>query len=545
MNQKLKELFLNPWFSIIILTVVGLVILSNVVNSCNRARFYKSGIVARNINNVDAKWSKLMLILQQVQENYVDTINYKEITEKTIPILLQSLDPHSIYLPPQDLENADESLLGNFSGIGVEFNVPQDTVIVINVVADGPSEKIGIQSGDRIVAIGEKNIAGVGFPQDSVVKLLRGAVGTTVDISVKRIGVPHLIPFTIKRDVIPLKSLDVALMIGDKIGYIKLSKFSRTTHNEFIAEVAKLMKQGMETLLLDLRDNPGGYMDQAFLMANDFLEKGDMIVYMEGNHRPREDFRADGNGLCKKLNLYIAINENSASSSEIVAGAIQDNDRGTIIGRRSFGKGLVQEPIYFSDSSGIRLTVARFYTPSGRSIQKPYSKGYELDIYNRYYSGELQNSDSIPKNDSLAFKTLKQGRTVYGGGGIIPDVFVPLDTVGVTPFLINVNRNSLMLKYSSEFADHHRDALSKIKTYAQLEALFRSVNLSGEFLNYAKKHKVVPAGTEWKESGDIIIKQLKGLIGRYSAMDTDAYYSYILQIDNLTKRVNELEREKE
>lgn len=544
MDSKLKELFKNPWCSAIIAFVIVIAVVANLVNSCNRARFYKSGIITKNVNEVDNKWRKLMLVLQQVEENYVDTINYKEITEKTIPSLLQSLDPHSIYLPPQDLEDADESLSGNFSGIGVEFNMPQDTVVIINVVSNGPSEKVGIQSGDRIVAVGDKVIAGVEFPQDSVIKLLRGPVGTTVEVSVKRIGVPHLIPFTIKRDIIPLKSLDAALMLTPTMGYIKLSKFSRTTHTEFLTEAVKLLKQGMKTLVLDLRDNPGGYMDQAFLIANDFLQKGDMIVYMEGNHRARQDFRADGNGICKGLKLYVAINENSASSSEIVAGAIQDNDRGTIVGRRSFGKGLVQEPIYFSDSSGIRLTVARFYTPSGRCIQKPYSKTYEYDIYDRYTSGELHSADSIPKNDSLAFKTLKQGRTVYGGGGIIPDVFVPLDTVGITPFLINVNRNSLTLKYSSEFADLHRDALSKIKTFDELEKLFKSVNLQNGFLQYAKAHNVAPGPGEWKESGGIILSQLKGLIGRYSAMDTDAYYSYILQIDNVAAKIKELENKK-
>lgn len=543
MNNKLKELLLNPWCSVLVFTVLGIAILGNVVNSCRERRFIREGIYSRNINVVDGKWSKLLFVLDQLDDNYVDTINHRDVTEKTLPYLLQSLDPHSIYLPPQDLESADESLSGNFSGIGIEFNVPQDTVIVINVVAKGPSEKVGLHSGDRIVAVGEKNIAGVGFPQDSVIKLLRGPVGSTVEISVKRIGVPNLIPFKIKRDIIPLKSLDVALMLAKDLGYIKLSKFSRTTHNEFIVEVLKLLKQGMKTLVLDLRDNPGGYMDQAFLIANDFLKKGDMIVYMEGNKRPRQDFIADGNGLCQGVKLYVAIDEGSASSSEIVAGAIQDNDRGVIIGRRSFGKGLVQEPFYFSDSSGIRLTVARFYTPSGRCIQKPYSSNYEYDIFERYSRGELQNSDSIPKNDSLAFKTLKRGRTVYGGGGIIPDVFVPLDTAGVTPFLINVNRNSLALKFASDFADKHITQLQNIKTYESLEKLYSSVNLAGEFLQYAKKHNVVPAANEWKTSGNIILKQLKGLIGRYSAMDTDAYYSYILQIDNVADKIKELEKE--
>lgn len=541
MDSKFKDFLRNPWFSLLIVFFVCVLIANNVVNSCNRERRYRAGIVTKMTNEVDQRWQKLHLIMQQIEENYVDTINYKEITEKAIPVLLQSLDPHSVYLPPQELEVADNSLSANFSGIGVEFNVPQDTVIVINVVSKGPSEKVGISSGDRIIEVNGRNIAGVGFPQDSVVKTLRGPVGTTVEVTVKRIGVANPLKFQIKRDIIPQKSVDVAFMISPKIGYIKLSKFSRSTYREFMESAKSLIESGMETLVLDLRNNPGGYMDQAFLLANEFLEKGEMIVYMQGRVRPREDYKANGSGICKDVKLYVAVDEGSASSSEIFAGAIQDNDRGTIIGRRSFGKGLVQEPIYFSDSSGIRLTVARFYTPSGRSIQKPYTSMYEYDIYTRYQNGELRYEDSIPKNDSLVFYTLKKNRKVYGGGGIIPDVFVPIDTVGVTDFLIEVNRNSLLLKYSSEFADLHRSILSNIKTYNQLESMFRRIDLSGDFLRYAKEHNITPKGNEWVESREILVSQLKGLIGRYSAMDSDAYYSYILQIDNCIDKIKELE----
>lgn len=281
-------------------------------------------------------------------------------------------------------------------------------------------------------------------------------------------------------------------------------------------------------------------MDQAFLLANQFLDRKSLIVYMEGRKRPREDFMADGKGLCKDVKLYVAINENSASSSEIVAGAIQDNDRGTIVGRRSFGKGVVQEPIYFSDGSGIRLTVARFYTPSGRCIQKPYTPDYMYDIYERYQHGELQNADSIKTNDSLAYKTIG-GRTVYGGGGIVPDVFVPLDTIGVSDFWRGINRKSVILKFTSEFADKHRERLSEIKTLKDLDAMYAKTDLKGLFLDFASQNGVKAAPGDWERLGDVIISQLKGLIGRYTQLDDDAFYPYILKIDNVADKILEMD----
>ena len=321
-----------------------------------------------DINSIDSDWAKLMVILKTMDDNYVDDIDHKKVTEDILPALMKELDPHSVYLPPSDLKEAEESLQGGFDGIGIQFNVPADTAIVTSVITGGPSEKAGLLTGDRIIKVDETVIAGVKMDQDSMVKLMKGPKGTKVRISVKRNGEKDLIPFDITRDKIPVNSIDVAFMLNDTTGYIKLSKFARTSYLEFLEAAAELRLKGMKRLIFDLRDNTGGYLDQALLLSNEFLEKGDLIVYMEGKHREREDMHADGRGSCKNIELAVLINESSASSSEIFAGAMQDNDRATIYGVRSFGKGLVQEPVYFTDGSGIRLTIQRFYTPSGRCI---------------------------------------------------------------------------------------------------------------------------------------------------------------------------------
>ncbi len=482
----------------------------------------------------------MILVMDQIEKNYVDTISYNQVLEKAIPALLQGLDPHSVYLPPTDLVKAEEPLVGNFSGIGIEFNVPNDTAVVINVIPGGPSQRAGLLSGDRIVSVDSRNVAGVGFPQDSLMAILRGPKDSKVNVGIKRNGVAEPIYFDIKRGVIPVHSIDAALMLSPTLGYIKISSFALTTYQEFMLAAFKLREQGMQSLILDLRDNPGGFLDQAYKITNEFLSKGEMVVYMEGRNRPRENFIADGKGALKNIKLYVAINENSASSSEILAGAIQDNDRGTIIGRRSFGKGLVQEPVYFSDSSGIRLTVARFYTPSGRCIQKPYSEDYNYDILERYQRGEMQSADSIKVNDSLKYTTA-HGHTVYGGGGIIPDVFVPIDTVGVSDFLIKVNRRSLQMKFSSLFADRHRAELQEITNVEELETLFDKEDIGLQFRLFAASEGIRASQWEWNHSGEILVLQLKGLTGRYSAMKEDAFYHYILKTDNLTDKVLSLE----
>lgn len=482
------------------------------------------------------KWDKLLLVLDQIEQHYVDSIDYKDIVEKTLPAVMQNLDPHSVYLPPEDLEVAEESLEGNFSGIGIQFNVPNDTVIVISVIPGGPSDRAGLLSGDRIISVDGVNIAGVKMPQDSIVKRLKGPEGSMVKVEVKRDNLNELVPFNIKRDKIPVNSVDVALMLNDTVGYIKLSKFAKTSYMEFVKAMEKLGDNGMKGLIFDLRDNTGGYLDQALLLSNEFLAKEKLIVYMEGLHRSRQDFFADGRGKLQDVDLYVLLNENSASSSEIFAGAMQDNDRGTIVGRRSYGKGLVQEPVYFSDRSGIRLTVARFYTPTGRCIQKPYSDDYQYDILERYQHGEMTVADSIKRNDSLKFVT-PGGKTVYGGGGIIPDVFVPIDTAGVTDFLVAVNRKSLQVKYSIRLADTYRLKLRQVKTFGQLEELVSSIDFETGFLAYAKENGITPGAGEWERSKEFIITQIKGLFGRYSVLDDDAFYPYILRIDNVVQTI--------
>ncbi len=489
----------------------------------------------------DRKWSKLLLVLDQIEKHYVDSVDYKDIVEKTLPAVMLNLDPHSVYLPPQELEVAEESLEGNFSGIGVQFNVPNDTVVIINVIPGGPSERAGILSGDRIITVDGVNVAGVKMDQDSIVKRLKGPKGSLVKIEVKRDNLSELVPFTIKRDKIPVHSVDVAFMLNDTLGYIKLSKFARTSYAEFMEAAAMFKEKGIKSLVFDLRDNSGGYLDQALMLSNEFLSKGELVVYMEGMHRKREDFFADGRGTMQDVGLYVLINENSASSSEIFAGAIQDNDRGTIVGRRSFGKGLVQEPIYFTDNSGIRLTVARFYTPTGRCIQKPYSKNYQYDILERYNHGEMTVADSIKRNDSLKFTT-PGGKIVYGGGGIIPDIFVPLDTAGVTNFLVDVNRKSLQIKYSIKLADMYRSQLRGVKTFEELESLIATIDFEGGFLSFARQNGVVPKGNEWERSKVFIVTQLKGLFGRYSVLDDKAFYPYVLKVDNVVQTILEQEK---
>ena len=527
-DRKRGRLSLALWLFMLLL------ICSMYVGKCSRGR--------KELAVDDHKWSKLLLVLDQIEKNYVDTIDYKDMVEKLLPQVMEKLDPHSVYLPPVELEAADESLVRNFSGIGIQFNVPADTAIVISVIPGGPSQKAGLLSGDRIIKVDGKMVAGVKMNQDSLVKMLKGPRGTKVHLEVKRDNLDELLPFEIVRDKIPVKSVDVAFMLSDSLGYVKLSKFSRTSYVEFMEAVLPLVEQGMKELVFDLRDNTGGYLDQALRLSNEFLDEGELIVYMEGANRAREDYKASGKGLLRDMKLYVLINESSASSSEIFAGAIQDNDRGTILGRRSYGKGLVQEPVYFTDKSGIRLTVARFYTPTGRCIQKPYDENYQMDIIERYRHGEMISADSIKRVDSLKYTT-PGGKVVYGGGGIIPDIFVPIDTTGVTDFLIACNRKSLIVKLSNILADKYRKELRKVETFEDLERLVATIDIGGEFLEYASRNGVVPGKGEWKESREIVELQLCGLIGRYTVLDDNAFYPYILRLDNVIDKVKEVRNE--
>ncbi len=480
-------------------------------------------------------WDKLQLVLQQVEQNYVDPLDYDRLTEKLLPVILKELDPHSIYLPPQELKDADSDLSGNFEGIGITFNIPEDTAMVITVIAGGPSQKAGLNPGDKIITVDGENVAGVKFNQDSLVKRMRGPKDTKVRLGILRDG--EMVDFDIVRDKIPVNSVDVAYMVDDTTGYIKLSKFSRNTYKEIHKALGDLTEAGMTRLIFDLQDNTGGYLDQALKVCNEFLPKDAMIVYMYGEHRDRQEFKANGYGRYQDLELHILINEISASSSEIFAGAMQDNDRATIYGRRSFGKGMVQEPIYFSDNSGLRLTVARFYTASGRCIQKPYTEGndnYMQDIYDRYLHGEMTSVDSIPVNDSLKYFTMG-GKTVYGGGGIIPDVFVPVDTVGVSDMLVDINRRALSVKYSAIAAERYSKELRGIDTFNDLEAFFAAhdKDITADFITYLGSHDVTYSDKDWDVSGDIIMTQLHALIGRYTDLEDAGFYPYINRLDNI------------
>jgi carboxyl-terminal processing protease len=511
--------------------VIGALVTFSIVRYREREHLYRT-------ENRD--WQKLNLILGIVEENYVDTLDKEGMTQASISAALAKLDPHSVYLPPVELEASEQSLAGNFDGIGIQFNVPNDTAIVLEVISGGPSEKVGLQPGDRILKVDDLVIAGVKFPQDSMVSHIKGPSGSKVTITVKR-G-PDVIPFEITRGKIPVHSMDAAFMARPGVGYIRLSKFSRTTYEECHDAAMKLLDQGMAHLIFDVRDNSGGYMDQALLLSNDFLASGDTIVYLEGKHRPKEVFKADGRGKLQSVKLTVLISENSASASEIFAGAIQDNDRGTVLGRRSFGKGLVQEPFFFTDKSGIRLTVARYYTPSGRCIQKPYgtSENYSYDIYRRYADGEVFSADSVKLNKEDVHHT-RSGRVVYGGGGIMPDVFVPMDTTRASDFHIACNRKATQMRFASEMFDRYTSRLASIDSYQEMDRFLDGLNLKSEFRSFARaKDNITCTEAEWDETAPYLMPQLRALIARYSKLGDNAFYKYYLPVDDTVQKALEL-----
>ena len=507
--------------------VLGVVIGALVTLSIVRYRDAKH-LISTRYND----WSKLNLVLDIVEKNYVDTLNREGMTDAAVTAALSRLDPHSVYLPPQDLEASQEELAGNFDGIGIQFNVPNDTAIVLEVIAGGPSEKVGLMPGDRLLKVDDKVIAGVHFPQDSMVRRIKGPSGTKVTVTVKRGS--EVIPFVITRGKIPVHSVDAAFMLRDTVGYLRLAKFSRTTFKECHEAALRLQEEGMKHLIFDLRDNTGGYMDQALLLCNDFLSRGDTLVYMEGRHRSREVYKADGRGALQDVGLTVLISENSASASEIFAGAIQDNDRGTVVGRRSFGKGLVQEPFFFSDNSGVRLTVARYYTPSGRCIQKPYSseREYAYDIYNRYADGEIFSADSVKLDTSDVHHT-RSGRLVYGGGGIMPDVFVPMDTTRASAFYVACNRKATQMRFASAVFDKYAREISAIDNFPDMDSFLRKMNYKVDFPAFARQRDGIPCTeAEWDATASYLVPQLNALISRYSKLSENAFYKYYLPVDN-------------
>jgi len=483
--------------------------------------------------------NKLNSVLEYISRNYVDTVRIDSINEKVIPVILDELDPHSIYIPSHDLKSVNESLRGNFDGIGVQFNMQDDTILVIQTVRGGPSARAGIMPGDRIISVDGVIVAGVKMPEDSIVSRLRGPQGSKVKVGILRKRTRQRMVYTLTRGIIPVSSVDIAYMITKDIGFIKISGFTKTTYAEFQESLSKLKRLGCEKLILDLRGNSGGIMEPAIQIADDFLKKGELIVYTQGRARAREEYRASQEDLGEDLGLVILIDEGSASASEIVAGAIQDNDRGLIIGRRSFGKGLVQEQALLSDGSAIRLTTARYYTPTGRSIQKSYRKGsndYYHEIMRRYDKGEFMSADSIRFDDSLKFTTPK-GRTVYGGGGIMPDYFIPYDTAGITPFFMKINQAQLIYNFALAYSDQHREELSVYNKVDELSDYLDSQNVVEKFRAHMQANGFVPSAAEWKESRLIIKTQLKAYIAR-NFLDNEGFYPIIQAIDNtLTQAV--------
>ena len=472
-------------------------------------------------------------IISLIDNKYVDTVDVKKITEETMTDLVSKLDPHSVFIPSSDVESVNSDLEGSFSGIGVQFNIQNDTVMIIAVISGGPSEKVGVLAGDRIVKVNDTSFVGKTVTNEKVMKKLRGKEGTKVKLGIRRHGTKELLSYTITRGEIPVNSVDISYMIEPKVGYIRVSKFAATTYKEFLDAIASLRTQGAERYVVDLRQNSGGYLEQAVQMVNEFLPEGQMIVYSKGNAYPRAESRANGKGSCIKQPLVVMIDEYSASASEIFSGAIQDNDRGVIVGRRSFGKGLVQQQMPLSDGSALRLTVARYYTPSGRSIQKPYVKGksedYQLDLLNRYKRGEFDSKDSIRMVDSLKYKTLK-GRIVYGGGGIMPDVFIPRDTSDYTPYLNKVVNYGYVYQYAFQYADQHRAMLKSFKTWQQLEAHLKSQDILSGFVSFASSKGVPMVPKEIQTSKRYLLNQLHAFIIR-DLMGDKGFYPVINKDD--------------
>ena len=502
------------------------------------------------LENYMAGKDKLMLTISHIRNNYVDHIALDTIYEKAIPALLSELDPHSEYIPAKLFDRVNENLEGEFDGIGIVFNAMTDTITVLSVIPQGPSDKAGVRAGDRILRIDNRNVAGQGIAQDSLMRLMRGKRGTHVKLSIARTGHDREVDIDVTRAPIELHSIETAFILDKKagIGYVRLSQFARTTHSELVEALAKLSSQGMRSLILDLRGNSGGFLDQAIRLANEFLGKNQLIVYTEDRSGKQLKQYSNGKGSATQLPLVILVDETSASSSEILAGAIQDNDRGLIIGRRTFGKGLVQSQIPFDDGSAIRLTVARYYTPTGRSIQKPYTSGdemsYHLDIINRYNHHELFSADSIHFDDSMKFTTPK-GRTVYGGGGIMPDIFIPLDTLGQSKYYKEVWNGNTLYRYTMEFADRHREAMDQIESLEQLDSLLATENLVEEFVQYAERHGIKRDAEGLATSRHIIEAQIRAYIGRNALDDESGFYYNILPIDNALQRaVTELKKEK-
>ena len=494
----------------------------------------------------DSPIRKLQFAEIAISNLYVDSVDEKKLVEDAIRGMLDKLDPHSSYMTPKEVKDANEPLNGNFEGIGVQFNMIEDTLLVIQPVTNGPSEKVGIIAGDRIVSVNDSAIAGVKMSKEEIMKRLRGPKGTKVKLGVIRQGIKDLLTFTVVRDKIPVKSVDAVYMIRPEIGYIRIGNFGATTHQEFLQGLKTLRDQGMQHLILDLQENGGGYLKAAVDIANEFLQRNDLIVYTVGRKVPRTEYKADGGGVFRQGKIVVLVDSYTASAAEIVTGAIQDQDRGIVVGRRTFGKGLVQRPLDMPDGSMIRLTIAHYYTPSGRCIQKPYTKGenrdYAMDVINRLKSGELTNADSIHFADSLKFETLKERRAVYGGGGIMPDEYIPLDTTVYTRFHRELTAKSIVLQHNLRYVDNHRKQLKKAWTsfdafkqnFQVPQSLVDAILKDGEKQNIKPKDQA-----ELEKTLPHLRLQLKALIAR-DIWDMSEYYSIFNEENEMVKRALEV-----
>lgn len=531
MNKKITILI--PL--LIAVSVAAGILIGNLLNRNSQAGF--GGLIIGGQN-------KISEILSYIDQGYVDSVNTNEIIEKTIPEILKNLDPHSTYIPPVDMKEVQEEMTGKFSGIGVQFSIMEDTVRVIEVISGGPSSKVGILPGDKIVKVNDSIIAGVNVVNNTVLNLLRGDKDTKVLVGIVRNGTEKGLDFEITRGDIPINSIDVSYMIDAETGFIKISRFANKTYKEFMEGMEKLKDAGAKKVIIDLRQNPGGSLVGVLQMVDEFLEKGEPILYTEGVNQARKTYNASGSETWKDFQVYVMIDEYSASASEIFAGAMQDNDRAIIIGRRSFGKGLVQEQIPLSDGSALRLTVARFYTPSGRCIQSSYQEGnekYYSNIYERFHSMEQLVGDSVHFADSLKYET-KSGRVVYGGGGIMPDFFVPIDTTGNSDYYSSIYRKGLVYSFAYNYADVNRKTLTEFTKADEFDSYLDKVNVLDDFVKYAEEKGIPRDNGGLKVSSKIINAQLKAYIAR-NIIGEEGFYPIIQKIDNTLKRAIEISKQ--
>lgn len=504
--------------------------------------FFANRFSGNRLNIINSSSNKLTDLIRTIDDQYVDTVNISEVVEDAMPKILEELDPHSTYISAKDAQTANDDLRGSFSGVGIQFTIREDTVRVTNIIKGGPSEKVGIMAGDKIISVDDKPYVGKVVTNEETLHRLKGEKGTKVKIGILRSGEKKPLSFTVVRGDIPVKSIDATYMLTDKLGYVKIKSFGETTYPELLTSLAELEQQGFKGLVVDLRENGGGYLASAIQMINEFLPKNRLIVYTEGRKSKREEYKSDGRGSYQDIPIIVLINEYSASAAEIFSGAIQDNDRGVIVGRRSFGKGLVQQPVEFPDGSLIRLTIARYYTPSGRCIQKPYVKGksreeYDLDILTRYNHGEFFNEDSIRQTGDV-YKT-SIGRKVYGGGGIMPDYFVGEDTTQFTPYYTEVASKGLITQFCFEYVDSNRKKLQNFSTPVEIVKYLRRQNIVEQFIRFADKRDVVRRNNMIVKSQKLFEHAIYGNI-IYYMLEMNDYMRYINQDDATVKKAIEI-----